>query len=100
VRAFAGQAALAAYLPEAQDWPDALVCDHHLGDGSGDECIAQVRAGAPLPVAALLITGGTAPPDIARQGELGVPVLHKPFDGARLIAALASLLRPAPNSTT
>ncbi|HSN31204.1 MAG TPA: ATP-binding protein, partial [Ideonella sp.] len=92
VRAFDGHAALSAHLAEAQNWPDALVCDDHLGDGDGAGCIALVRAGAPLPVAAVLITGSTAPQDLARQAALRVPVLHKPFDGARLVDALAGLL--------
>lgn len=92
VRAFGSHAALAAHLADAQEWPDALVCDDHLGDGNGAGCIALVRAGSPWPVAGLLITGSTAPQDLARQAALGVPVLHKPFDGARLVDALAGLL--------
>lgn len=92
VRAFGGHAALAAYLADAQEWPDALVCDDHLGDGNGAGCIALVRAGSPWPVAVLLITGSTAPEDLSRQAALGVPVLHKPFDGTRLVDALAGVL--------
>lgn len=92
VQAFGSHAALAAHLADAQEWPDALVCDDHLGDGDGAGCIALVRVGSPLPVAALLITGSTAPQDLARQAALGVPVLHKPFDGPRLVDALTAAL--------
>jgi signal transduction histidine kinase len=92
VCALAGRGALEAHLADTQDWPHAVVCDWRLADGEGPDCVALVRAQSPLPVAAVVITGNTAPADLARQAASGLSVLHKPFATGQLLDELAAQL--------
>jgi CheY-like chemotaxis protein len=66
---------------------DLLVTDQRLPSGSGLEAIALVRAHLPA-VAALVVTGNTAPDELATLTSAGVPVLHKPFRAAALLRAI------------
>lgn len=75
-------------LLSAQDWPDLMISDARLPDGDGLELIGAMRADAPVPVAALLVTGNTAPNQIAMQAASGVTVLHKPFGSEALLRAI------------
>ncbi len=75
-------------LLSAQDWPDLMISDARLPDGDGLELLREMRADAPIPVAALLVTGNTAPDQIAKQAASGVAVLHKPFGGEALLRAI------------
>ncbi|HOW50032.1 MAG TPA: hybrid sensor histidine kinase/response regulator [Rubrivivax sp.] len=81
-------------LQGVRDWldagharPDMLLTDQQLGAGNGLQVIAAVheRHGA---VPALLVTGNTAPAEIARFAASGVPLLHKPFRAEALLAAI------------
>lgn len=94
VQAYDGFEALTRALPgiaAASAGPDLLVTDHRLRDGSGLQVAAQARARWPgLPV--LLITGDTAPADLAALSRSGMPVLHKPFEADALRAAIGGLL--------
>jgi CheY-like chemotaxis protein len=70
--------------------PDLLVSDQRLPDGTGIEVVRMLRAGlVTLPV--LVITGDTAPNDIALLHSSGLPVLHKPFTSDGLLAAIHAL---------
>ena len=77
--------------------PALIVSDQRLGDGSGLECIAWIRAAAGRTVPAVVVTGETAPADLARLDAAGLPVLHKPFRAAELLALLHAAL-PAEDS--
>lgn len=78
--------------------PELLVSDQRLPDGTGMEVAQLLRShDATLPV--LLVTGDTAPADIARLYASGLPVLHKQFTSGELLAAVRGLRRgslPAP----
>jgi CheY-like chemotaxis protein len=70
--------------------PDLLVSDQRLPDGTGIEVALMLRAAtATLPV--LVVTGDTAPGDIALLHASGLPVLHKPFTSEGLLAAIHAL---------
>ncbi|TCP07690.1 hybrid sensor histidine kinase/response regulator [Caldimonas thermodepolymerans] len=88
VDVFESVAALRRWLdgPRARR-PDLLVSDYRLPDGDGLQVIAAVRErfGA-LP--AVIITGDTAPAELARMTAAGVRVLHKPFRAEALLDAL------------
>jgi DNA-binding response OmpR family regulator len=81
-------AALAGHEP-----PDLLISDYRLPDGTGLQAIAEARARWPG-MAALLITADTAPRELARLAEAGVPVLHKPFRAETLLAQIQALSSP------
>lgn len=84
-------------LPAVQQWladrpfvPDLLLTDHRLPVGNGLQVIDAVRA-ACGPVPALMVTGNTAPEDIATFSASGIPVLHKPFPAEQLLAAIGRI---------
>jgi DNA-binding response OmpR family regulator len=66
---------------------DLLITDHRLRGATGVEVIEAVRRyGGSVPV--LVITGDTAPDDIALLAASGLQVLHKPFRADALLAAI------------
>jgi CheY-like chemotaxis protein/anti-sigma regulatory factor (Ser/Thr protein kinase) len=70
---------------------DLLITDHRLRGTTGIEVIEAVRRyGGPVP--ALVITGDTAPDDIALMAASGLQVLHKPFRADALLAAIMRAL--------
>ena len=89
-------------LPGLREWlrdglraghaaPDMLLTDHQIGAGSGLEVIEAVRRQHGV-VPALLVTGNTAPAQIAQLARSGVPLLHKPFRAEALLAAIENAL--------
>ena len=76
--------------------PALIVSDQRLPDGSGLECIALIRAHAGPALPAVVVTGDIAPDDLAQLDRAGLPVLHKPFRAAELLALLHATL-PAPD---
>jgi signal transduction histidine kinase/CheY-like chemotaxis protein len=94
VQAFDGLATLGAALQSSSPAPDQLLTDQHLRDGTGLQAAARVRERWPgLPV--LVVTGDTAPGDVALLLRSGVPTLHKPFAADALLVALRELVPPA-----
>jgi len=88
-------------LPAVQQWlaqgppaPDMLLTDHRLPVGNGLQVIEAVRA-AHGAVPVLMITGNTAPEDIAAFSRSGIPVLHKPFQTEALLGAIERAMRGA-----
>ena len=75
--------------------PDLLLSDQRLPDGTGIEVAGLLRTGAPsMPV--LIMTGDTAPSDLALLHSSGLPVLHKPFTSEGLLDSIQLLgVRPA-----
>ena len=70
--------------------PDVLLVDHRLRVGDGLSAVRALREQLG-PLACLLITGDTAPQQLARLAGSGLRVLHKPVDGASLARALREL---------
>ena len=66
---------------------DALVVDFRLRDETGIEVIARLRALRPG-LAAIIVTGDTAPDRLGEFDGTGISVLHKPVDGVLLARAL------------
>jgi CheY-like chemotaxis protein len=87
VVSFDGLPAVARWLAEGHAAPHLLLTDHRLPEGDGLQVIDAVRKrhGA---VPALMITGNTSPEDISAFSVSGIPVLHKPFQTAALLAAI------------
>jgi CheY-like chemotaxis protein len=72
---------------------DAILCDVLMPGLSGPDLLAVLRREAPWAAARLIFMTGGAPAcemEKLRKAYLGT-VLHKPFDGATLSAALASV---------
>jgi len=92
VRTFAGASACQTAVDEGAA-PDLLVTDQRLPDGSGLAVAAHLHSRHPdVPV--LVVTGNSAPDDLALLAASGLPVLHKPYPSADLYAAVLAL-RPA-----
>ncbi|MFY9458188.1 hybrid sensor histidine kinase/response regulator [uncultured Aquabacterium sp.] len=73
---------------------DLVVSDHRLGDGTGREVIAHLRAAQPrLP--ALILTGDTSPEQLAELARSGLPVLHKPFRSEKMRAMIVETMARA-----
>ncbi len=83
-----------AQRPRGHCGIDVLITDHRLRGASGIDVIAAVRQyGGPVPT--LVITGDTAPGDLALLAASGLPVLHKPFRADALLAAIEQVRRAA-----
>lgn len=70
---------------------DLLITDYRLRGATGVEVMDAVRRhGGPVPV--LVITGDTAPDDLALMAASGLRVLHKPFRADALLAAITQAM--------
>jgi signal transduction histidine kinase/CheY-like chemotaxis protein len=74
------------------DMPALVISDQRLPDGTGIACVALVRDRAGRQVPALIVTGDTAPHDMAAMDASGLPVLYKPFSGNDFLLAIQSTL--------
>ena len=89
VRAFADLESLQRWLGEGREAaPELVLSDYRLRQGDGLLAIEMIRKrfGA---VPSVLVTGDSAPRDLARLHAAGVRVLHKPFRTEALLDALA-----------
>jgi PAS domain S-box-containing protein len=86
-------ASLAAALPAvAQEPPELLVTDYHLGNGElGTEVVAAVRRVRPN-LKAVLLTGDTSAGVKEMQADPNLRVLSKPVEAAELLRLLQALL--------
>ena len=74
--------------------PDLIICDYRLRGGeTGIGAIEALRAHYRRDIAAMLITGDTAPARLAEAHAGGLLLLHKPLPNAKLRAAVGNLLR-------
>jgi signal transduction histidine kinase len=80
-----------ASRPRGHPGMDLLITDHRLRGATGVEAIDAVRRYGGM-VPALVITGDTAPDDLALMAASGLPVLHKPFRADALLAAIRRAL--------
>ena len=72
---------------------DLVISDHRLNDGSGRAVVDALRLVHPgLP--ALIITGDTAPQQLAELADSGLAVLHKPFRAEKLRAMIEEIMAP------
>ena len=81
--------------PRGRSGVDFLITDQRLIGATGLEVIEALHSYAG-PVPALVITGDTAPADLALLANSGVTVLHKPFRAEVLLAAIMQVRRAAP----
>ena len=70
---------------------DALVVDYRLQEENGIEVIDRLRALRPG-LAAIVVTGDTAPQRLSELVATGATVLHKPVDAAELARALLQVV--------
>jgi len=92
VFAFDDLPALHTWLGEALQGPDLVLSDYRLPSGTGMDAIRAVRQRFDVPghvTQAALLTGDTAPDELARLQTAQVPVLHKPFRAEALLALCA-----------
>jgi DNA-binding NtrC family response regulator len=94
VQAWATVAELTQALQQGQvaSRPGLLISDQRLPDGDSTDVVAVLakhHAGVPV----LVITGDTAPADLARLNALAWPVLHKPFGTEALFEAVLNATR-------
>ncbi|NML44242.1 response regulator [Ramlibacter sp. G-1-2-2] len=74
--------------------PDVVISDYRLrGTSTGADAIAALRAVHGPQLAALLVTGDTAPERLREAGASGMTLLHKPVHPRELQLALAGVLR-------
>ena len=92
VRALTGHGEVQRQLDTAEPLPGLIVSDQRLPDGSGLACVALIRARAGAALPAVIVTGDTAPADLALLAAAGLPVLHKPFGADALLARLQQAL--------
>jgi len=78
-------------LPFAK--PDVVVADVRLGEYNGLQLAVEARTLDPAP--AIIVTSGYADPVLKAEAErLGAAFLLKPFEPARLLDLITSMLRP------
>ena len=96
----AGDAASASLAYPAREGPDAMIVDYRLAGGAdGLAAIALLRAAFGAPVPAVLVSGESAPDELARIRASGLSLLHKPLPPARLRSVLAHVLaQPMPRA--
>ncbi len=89
-------AEMVASVASCPDRPDLIICDYRLAGGeTGIQAIHLLRAEYNEDVAAMLITGDTAPDRLIEARQGGFLLLHKPVSNGRLRAAVTNLLREA-----
>jgi CheY-like chemotaxis protein len=73
--------------------PDLFVCDHRLrGAENGLDLIERLRGEYNADIAAILLTGDTAPELLGAARARGLIVLHKPAPLGKLRAAIANAI--------
>lgn len=80
-------------------WPDVILADYHLDNGTGVEAILKIRAAAGWQIPAIIITADHSTPVQREIREHGFIHLKKPVKPATLRSALSHVLmgkaRPA-----
>jgi DNA-binding response OmpR family regulator len=95
VVAFDGLPALREQLRNLPRRIDLVLTDNRLPGASALQVVEQIRQQAG-PVPALVVTGDTAPQEIAMLIDTGLPVLHKPFRAEQLLAAVEAAAKAPP----
>jgi signal transduction histidine kinase/CheY-like chemotaxis protein len=84
-------ASVEAAQTQAQGPWALVITDHHLPDGEGGDVLRWVRRVQP-DIAAVVITGDTAPEQLRVLATLDAPVLHKPFRPEKLRAMIGETM--------
>jgi signal transduction histidine kinase/CheY-like chemotaxis protein len=93
VTAASDEAAL-IQLTEREQRPDLIISDYHLANGkTGIEAIERIDAAFGASIAAILISGDTAPERLRDARDKGYTLLHKPVDPMRLRAVMHQLFK-------
>jgi len=93
VTAASDEAAL-IQLAEREQHPDLIISDYHLANGkTGIEAIERINAAFGASIAAILISGDTAPERLRDAKDKGYILLHKPVDPMQLRAVMHQLFR-------
>ncbi|UUX96264.1 ATP-binding protein [Aquabacterium sp. J223] len=72
----------------ADGWrPDVLLVDYRLPGDNGLRVIERLRAWLG-PVPAVMVTGDATPQRLREAGGAGIPIVHKPINGDRLLQVL------------
>jgi len=95
VTAFDGQPALREQLRALPRRIDLVLTDNRLPEASALQVVELIRQHAG-PVPALVVTGDTAPQEIAMLIDTGLPVLHKPFRAEQLLLAVEAASKTPP----
>ena len=81
-------------LAERDQRPDLIISDYHLANGrTGIEAIERIDAAFGASIAAILISGDTAPERLRDARDKGYILLHKPVDPMRLRAVMHQLFK-------
>ncbi len=92
----AGSAAdVLAALPSGNSIPDVIIADYRLRDGqTGVAAIRAIQDALGRAIPAILITGDTGAERLREAAASGLPILHKPVNGAQLRDLLLRSLLP------
>lgn len=94
VAAGSAEDVLASLPPDGA--PDVIIADYRLRDGqTGVAAIRAIQAMFSKSIPAILITGDTGAERLREAAASGLPILHKPVNGAQLRDLLVRSLRPA-----
>lgn len=75
--------------------PDVIIADYRLRDGqTGVSAIRAIQGAFPKPMPGILITGDTGAERLREAAASGLPILHKPVNGAQLRELLLRSLAP------
>ncbi|MDO8862649.1 ATP-binding protein [Haliea sp. E1-2-M8] len=78
--------------------PRLLLTDFHLASGTnGLEAVRSINAELPRPAPAIMISSDSSIPLRDELRSLGIPLLTKPIDPARLRATMRHMLAPTPD---
>jgi CheY-like chemotaxis protein len=83
-----------ANLPPDGSSPDVIIADYRLRDGqTGVAAIRSIQDMFEKRIPAILITGDTGAERLREAAASGLPILHKPVNGAQLRELLVRSLR-------
>ncbi|MBI1386415.1 MAG: response regulator [Rhizobiales bacterium] len=85
------QAECLEVITRAGRWPDAILADYHLDQGTGLEAIEAIRAKAGASIPATIITADQSPELQRELREREIPLLRKPLKPAALRAVLGQV---------
>jgi signal transduction histidine kinase len=81
-------------LAKREHPPDLIISDYHLANGkTGIEAIERINAAFGAPIAAILISGDTAPERLRDAKDKGYILLHKPVDPMQLRTVMHQVFR-------
>ncbi|MBL4796860.1 MAG: response regulator [Oleispira sp.] len=82
-------------IEQLPSWkPNLLISDYRLRNNvTGIEAIDKVKESLNYPITAMVITGDTAPEEIAKIEKSGLAILHKPIKPAQLRLMISNKMR-------